>query len=353
MTPRGPKRERSELPKPILQEGQLGYFPVHPLALACLHYGLGSLLIGHRDAEDTLTLKQTGTVALESGLTLELHQRFFNGMSDAFFRGRLSQVLMVAPDAKCANDLDPLVDEFADYVDKLHALGFLIPGGFVDPVEALFPNLVLMTPGLYYSTFLSRLRQNLANMDFSASVSGVGEKVLQKCIRGLFVDEHHLPVDVLSLQPSNLQLWLAGGSLQGQQTVQQLLERQGVRVRCFAATEAMAEALEFKLIHNVLTQRLLYAARLPKAPKNGWQASLSQAIVQVAQSRRAIAQNQELLAFITENLRAPDLCKKSPAAENPSPLPEDIRLLEHLLQVAQQFELNPALQTLKTLEAGL
>jgi hypothetical protein len=94
-----PRIKLGELPKPVIQKGQFGALPLNPFTASCLAAGYCDSIVGFRDTAETLAYKKRPSFQLQEGKksqTISLDGRFFNGYSDALYRGQLPEVVLAA-----------------------------------------------------------------------------------------------------------------------------------------------------------------------------------------------------------------------------------------------------------------
>jgi hypothetical protein len=255
--------------------------PLNSFTLSCLHHGHAECLIGFRDSKETLALKNNATVQVSEGRKkrlLTLTGRFFNGYSDALYRGHLPEVLLAAPSA---DRLPELLADVTEYIEKLAKLGFFIPRKQAvqrDTVGELIPCTVLSGSGLLFSRFITGLMSGLQSLrhEHPSINEAICVRVLGRFVRGFsegetmeaslecITDAPAGTTPSLSAFPKNLRI--AGGDLWTQSTIQNVLAAHGLTVSVENQGSNSPERLEFQnalwrvshvILPHLVNQRLL------------------------------------------------------------------------------------------------
>lgn len=300
-----PRSKPGELPKPILRSGGFGALPVNALTLSGVHHEQVDCLLGFRDNEQTLSLKARSSFQLTEGrkkITVSLSGRFFNGYSDALYRGQLPEVILAAPPA----DLLPeFLKDCIDYVEKLAVMGFFIPGKQLIPKDAvgtLIPCIILAGNGLLFSRFITglmagikALRHEHPSLDDELRLRLVG-----RFVRGFPATEQAgmitqpltqiLQGSSAPLCPFPKKLFIAGGDTRTQSIIQTTLGNRGIQVVLENQSPNPAEKLEFEnalwrvsevILPGLVANQILSEAEgktlLPRLKESIWRIGLKRA----------------------------------------------------------------------------
>jgi hypothetical protein len=190
LSPKAPRSKRGELPKPVIQPGALGFFPFNALSVAYIRQGCGNLILGYHDRPETLALKANPKVQVHQGKTrqsLSLDGRFYNGLTDALYRGRLPQVIIASPSAE---ELGDFLTDIVEYLEKMLSMGFFLPRKELlkrDPVEDLVPCIILTGNGIVFSRFITGLARYLREFENQHPVmnEALRLRILGRFVRGL------------------------------------------------------------------------------------------------------------------------------------------------------------------------
>jgi hypothetical protein len=343
MAPRIAKQERAETPKPILQAGVLGFYPVTGMALATLAADRGSLIIGSRDSRETQLLKARPTQSIcRAGeeISLDTAGLVFNGFSDAFYRGRLPQVILAMP---AITSLQFFIDEFLDHLDKLNALGFFISGpSLPNPVESLIPCVVMVTYGVYFEHFRQMLAHHLAHMDLNTNVSGLTDRLAARFLRGLLSDypTHLRDVPAHPDVAPYQHITLSGGNIHTRQLVQSVLSGYGLTSdpEIHERFEPPVERLEFLNVLNRLHRVVLPALQDASACTEAEGRQMFESVLSLGQHRGVLTKADGALP--------PEEPVKGAAAKQKLPkatlFHEDLRLFQTLHLLADRDGLSEA-----------
>lgn len=248
MSPRVAKKDKPEIPKPLIQAGSLGFHPLKPLSLSYLYRHHCDLILGHKDAEETRLAKAKPILQIKCrhrldsfGSTVEsfdLTGKVFNGFSDAFYRGKLPQVLISTVEA---HELNLFLNEFLDYLDKMLSLGFFMHQP--DQVDKVVPYIVLAGNGIFYRTFLAKLQRNMRSMEAMEDI--LIRQILCKFVRGAF-DCYRSDKDVFSSEALDARRLMRIGSCTNQAltTVQTVFSLHGIVTSIDNTTDNSPERLE-------------------------------------------------------------------------------------------------------------
>ncbi|WP_373531260.1 hypothetical protein [Vampirovibrio sp.] len=273
-----PRSRPGEVPKPIVRKDSFGCLPLNAFTVSCLHQGHADCLIGFRDSEETLAFKNRTSLQVSQGqnkITIPLAGRFFNGLSDALYRGHLPEVLLAAPSADLLPDF---LADITEYIEKLAKLGFFMPRKQLiqrDAVAELIPCIALTGGGLLFSRFITGLMASLRGLrhEHPSIDEETCLRILGRLVRGFVSDESHqagisdtTAGSVLSLSPFPQALRIAGGDLWTQSTIQTVLAAHGLTVSVESQGQNTPERLEFQnalwrvshvILPNLVQQQLL------------------------------------------------------------------------------------------------
>ena len=346
------KKNQPEIPRQHTQPGAIGCCPLSGLAARLLCEQRADALICLKDDPSVPLLRKSHAleIDLDAGrrASLSLEGHWFNGFSDAFFRGKLPRVILVTAHIPHQSDF---FEEFADYCDKLHALGYFLQDSY--PVEALFPCVVMLAEGCYFKALQERLTVMLTPLLHH-------DEVMLQQLRGQFVrgllepsairlaEDAHDTV-AYPRQPAPTGLRLAGGSLSAQLTVQAALSARGLTVLLEPRTALSVERLEWESWLRFFTGRVVPAigavTRTPAAKASRWQHQALAAGV-------ALAHHQGLLA--PEESEASFAALLGKRDEVILPLgPMDLVTLETFARWSQQANLRGPNALFQTLQKAL
>jgi hypothetical protein len=314
-----PRVKSGELPKPVIQSGQMGALPLNPLTVSCLADNYCDSILGFRDTLDTLEFKKRPSVQLQEGKkrrTVSLDGRFFNGFSEALYRGQLPEVILAAPSSEYLGDF---LKDFVEYLGKVLSMGFFLPKKYVvkrDPVSDFVPCTVIAGSGVLFSRFMTGLVQALKVLekDYPVLDESIRLKIVGRFVRGLFGtdEEAHAAEMGLASQPGRVMdkapvsgcIRIAGGSAQTQAIIQSVACLHGLTVVVENHARNAVERLEFEnalwristvIVPTLTQQKILTAAEARKITLR-----IEQGIVMIGQRRQAFeeAEQSEIITGI-------------------------------------------------------
>lgn len=260
-----PRKKQTELPKTVLQTGQLGCMPVSPAALSYLCQNRIDLILGYRDKPETLSFKKNITNTEDNSSdgpssAFALENRLFNGYSDALYRGFLPQVILANPSSETLKDY---IKNFMDYLVGILGMGFFLPTKYVvrrDPVEDFIPCTVLAGDGLMFSRFITALMQSMSSLshEHPALDESTRLQILSRFVRGVeSYDVQRPKADTaiahekasgfaMPLVEPTERFRIAGGSPQTQDIIQQVFRAHGFLVIIENQKRNPVERLEFE-----------------------------------------------------------------------------------------------------------
>ncbi len=319
MSPRVAKSQRRELPQTAIRQGELGLFPLNQLSVSYYVAGCGSVILGHRDSDLTLAIKeQSHLKVIQMGRKkadeVDLKGKFFNGLSDALYRGKLPQVILATPQP---DELNTFLSEFLEYISSLIALGYFLPNpeSSGSPCDTLVPCYVITGDGVFFSYFLTKLLENLRMMDQMDEV--IMKRLVGKFTRGFIepvegiglLDQNQTTVPNIQLLAVPTEIKIAGGDLGSQQTVESVLKLYGFQPEFENNSPNPVERLEFQRAlwrsSNVILPYLEREKVLSSKELQETQRRVHQTIVSIGRQRKAFG-DQDALDKPTVGKKSPD-----------------------------------------------
>ncbi|MEB3286126.1 MAG: hypothetical protein VKJ04_01345 [Vampirovibrionales bacterium] len=195
MSPRIANKDRAELPKPQVQIGVLGFSPLNALNLSYRYQGVGDALLAIPEESGNETAMQAKTVfqvlpcqgqadKASKAETFDLGSACFRCLSDALYRGKLPQVMLLSPGIA---QMNAWLNEMMDYVEKTLQFGFFLRQ---NPVDNLFPNLVFISDGVYFARLMKSFDSSLQK--FSVLTPEWRRQILAKCHRAVLLEGEKL-----------------------------------------------------------------------------------------------------------------------------------------------------------------
>ncbi len=343
-----PRSKPGELPKPVVQKDAVGAMPLNALTASSLHQGVTQSLIGLRDSEQSQSLKTNTCLSLSDGkkkLSLALSGRFFNGYSDALYRGQLPEVLFLAPSAEL---LPECLQNIVDYIERLATLGFFIPKKMVshrDAVSELLPCIVLIGNGLLFSRFMTGLTQAFKYLlhEHPSLTEAVRLKILGRFVRAFPASAaQEIPNTATQQHPLSHKLPLvqfpqhfrmAGGDIQTQTVIQSVLGRQGILMSVENHSANPVERLElqnaFWRFSQVILPALVDHNHLSAKEAKALSPKIEQGIQVIGLKRAALSEAENLQHWTQSqsSAKSPSKAKKAAVEKNTqASLPSENRL---------------------------
>jgi hypothetical protein len=178
----GEKPQKSDALRAVIQPGELGFFPFNSLGVTAMLHGQADCLISTREDPFIARLRnQTEFVVGEH--TIPLKNNVFNGICDAFYRGKLPELIFVTSDMA---SIPSFIEEFMDFLEKLCSLGFLTQhdSDKIAILDRYVPQLIIGTYGVVYDVILEKLDASIDNL--GALSVRQKDRLLQKITRGMF-----------------------------------------------------------------------------------------------------------------------------------------------------------------------
>ena len=205
------KRQKSETQQAMVQPNTIGFYPFNRLALTALAHHNASVILASPEDPFLTAYKHQQDVVLNKKHTVNLTNRVFNGFSDAFYRGKLPELVVVSADM---TRIPEFLESFLDYMEKLCSLGFFSDEDSLDSAEQLdsyIPQIIVASYGIVYSVILQHLQTALDNM--GALTPWQRERLSQKLCRGVLTSEpmgYYQQLNEPGMFDHPIQLMLAG-----------------------------------------------------------------------------------------------------------------------------------------------
>ncbi|MCA9808618.1 MAG: hypothetical protein KC476_11750 [Cyanobacteria bacterium HKST-UBA06] len=250
----------------VVQIDELGFYPFNSLAATALSHDQAHMVIRNRSSDEQPLLD--GENQLKVGRkTIALADRVGDSLTDAFYRGKLPEVIMVT---SSMSQIPQFLEELLDYLEKLCSLGFITSTSKDDstPLDAVIPQFVLCSYGMVYDLVYTKVATALDHMN--AYNSWQQDRILQKFCRGYF---HKLPADYyrqlwpIQLYKDPLDLVLAGDKSMYTLKVTQLCQNLGINCTFNPNNHLGITELELGLAYHHLCDQLL--PRLKKHKRSG------------------------------------------------------------------------------------
>ncbi len=330
-----PRSKHGELPKPMIKPGSFGCLPLNPLTLSYFSAEQTDVILGYRDTPETEGFKQRPSIsAYKAGKrqTLSLDGHFFNGHSEALYRGMLPEVLLVAPDEA---HLEDVLRDFVEYLGKIVSLGFFYPKKYLirrNPVDEHIPCTILTGNGLLFSQFITGLVQALNKLshEFPVLDETIRRNILGRFVRGIpEVDPAHpenwldaglltVPVGRTVHLPQAPQiLRIAGGNAFTRQMIQSILGARGLTVILESQSRNAVERLEFENILWRVSNVIMPTLAQNEEEQSQLAPQATAGILSMGRQRQAFDDTDNVDKLLGRFTRAPKNKKSKPAASQP------------------------------------
>ena len=263
----GERQPKSEALQAVVQTGQLGFYPLNSLALSALFHNQSHSILGHRDDTESQKFRQKSELELDKK-TVPVAGKIFAGLSDAFYRGKLPEVVVVTSPMA---ELPAFIEEFMDFLEKLCSLGFLTQkdSDEVGLLNRYVPQFVIASYGVVFDVVLDKLGEAAQNM--GALSARQKERLLQKFTRGVITSPtggYDLQLHPWTLFPKPLALNLAGSKSMFTIRTTQVLESLQIPHQFNPNGDLGVLEVELNLAFNHLLSRVLpvLAEQTGKAP---------------------------------------------------------------------------------------
>jgi hypothetical protein len=252
----GDKPRKSESLQAVVQAGTVGFYPLNSLGLSALQHQQAECIIGTRDDAASQKLRGQSELVVDKQ-TLNIQGKVFTGFSDAFYRGKLPELVIVTSGML---EVPIFIEELMDFMEKLCSLGFLTAPQEADEVAVLdryVPQIVIASYGILFDVLLEKFQTSLANLGgFSPRQK---ERLLQKLSRGMFIEPeegYDLSLNPYTLFPKPLALNLSGSKSMYTVKATQLLESHRIETHFNPNGELGVLEWEINLAHKHLLHRL-------------------------------------------------------------------------------------------------
>jgi hypothetical protein len=257
------------------------------------------------EPENTLLCKSKAQVQLfisaRKSEPLALKGKLFNGLSDAFYRGQLPEVILVCPpDEERINFLNDL----ADYLEQLAAMGFFSAKLPPERVALYVPCFVLLGHGVWFSRMLAMLAGFLKDLKYHALPlpTEVQQAILERFVRGSAPDADWAVTEEamhFELTPVPQVLRLGGGSPMARRLIEEALVSYGWGVDIEDSAHNPAERLELQgaawRLSSVVIPGLAAQKMLSQAEAKRLTPLVQQAILSIGRQRQAFTQAEEIV----------------------------------------------------------
>ncbi len=347
MAPRVSKKNKDDLPNPVVQTGALGVYPLMNLSLSYLYGDYADAVLGVKDEPVTLSLKGKQQISVMAGkkkaVPFNVKGKFFNGLSDSFYRGKLPNVIICVMEVAY---LEHFVEEFLNHIEKMLSLGFFLKK--VNPVEELVPCFVIASNGIFFNNLLNKLCSALEKFN------GVDERILQqimaKFTRGtldFYHEQSYLTGNVVELEKPCL-IRLAGGAGQTQMMVQSVLSAHGLVVAVENKSQNPVERLELlnaykRIVFSVLPL-LLEKKKILKKEFKPMEKTVQEAVLEIGVNRKSFEANESAKVLVDSADNSKD---------KGSVISGDLSILTALESMAAHYDMASAESLFKTIKENV
>jgi len=310
------KSKKSDGLQAVIQLGQIGFYPFNRLSVSALaHHHISAII-------DTADLSQTAVWKTQS----EWNGRVFPGFSDAFYRGKLPEVILVTSPMV---EMPFWIESFMDFLEKLCVLGFFSQDAQdeIGVLDRYAPQIVIGSYGTLFDVAQEKLSRYLDNL--SAMSSRQKERMLQKISRAFFTSPPYtLPEETgLSPYPDPMALTLTGLKSSYTLRANELLEAHGIKVNFNPNGETGIYELELNLAYQHLSRNLT-----PPFPGN------------LAESMEKLGQNLGILPGLVTQTQSLFLAKDQKSVP---PTMLDLAILHQLTGYARKTNMNEFAQQIQ------
>ncbi len=258
------KLQKSPTLQAVVQFGEVGFYPYNSLSVSALFHSQAERIIGAK--EDPITQKQRNLSEIKvSGKSLSIEKKLMGGFTDAFYRGKLPELIIVTSGMM---ETPEFIEEYLDFLEKLCILGFLSEPELeeVSLLDRYVPQLIIASYGMVYNVILQKLETALETM---AQISPRNkDRLVQKISRAMFTnpDEgYDLSLVPLTLFKKPVALNLAGSKSIYTVKTTQLLEK--YKIPCQFNPNGKLGILEWELnqAYKHLTHRIIPLLQLQEA----------------------------------------------------------------------------------------
>lgn len=248
------KKQKPATQQAQVQPDRLGFYPLNSLAASALAHGQADVLIGAtEDALASRLRQQTEWQVGNQALTVE--GKIAVGISDAFYRGKLPELLIVTAGM---SELPQFIESFLDYLEKLCSLGFLTETETDDELAVLdlyVPLIIIATYGIVYDAVTQKIKKAIGNLPTLSPRQR--ERLILKLMRATFsvpAPGYDLQLYSPVLFPAPLALTLSGTKSRYTVRAVQLLEQHQIP---YVFNPHGVVELELNLGYHHLARRVL------------------------------------------------------------------------------------------------
>lgn len=331
------KARKSEPLQAVVQSGEVGFYPLNSLAVSALHHGQTNSVIGFQE-DSSLNALKTRSELTVGKTVIPIQGKVLGGISDAFYRGKLPEVLVITPSMM---EVPAFIEEIMDFFEKLCALGFLSQrqGDETSALDRYIPHLVIASYGVVYDVILQKFYDSFQNMtDIS---SRQRDRLLQKLLRGVFTsppEGYDTQLSPLTLFQQPLAINLAGSKSMYTVRTTQILEGRGIPCQFNPNGELGILEWELNLAYIHIIHRILPLLKSAKAPVGVKEK-------QVTQLFDALGQKLDILPGLV--VVVPDSSASPPDVKSLTLSMVDLAILHQVLIQAKRSQL-PDLETMLT-----
>ncbi len=328
-------RLKADSQQAVVQTGQLGFYPVNSISLSALYHGQTDVIVGER--EDPLTDKFRGLAeTVISKKPVALAGKMTTSISDAFYRGKLPEVLVISAHML---DIPLFIEEFMDFLDKLCSLGFMTreDGDDAQSLDRFIPEMVIASYGIVFDVVHEKVRVAMESM--GAISAWQRERILQKLSRAVFVspgEGYDLSLAPPVLYPQPLGLNFAGSKSMYTVKTTQILENKKISCHFNPNGEVGIRELELNLGYKHLVHRILPVLKSRKIKVESSSKQLTQWIDEAGQ-------NLGILPGLAVVAEKPG---EALAPENLHITTEDLAILHQLRSLARQASARQLVEAL-------
>lgn len=248
----------------VVQPNHVGFYPFNSLALTAIETHQAQIIIKNRQDNPTVSINAEQEDIKVGKTTVDLSNKVCNSISDAFYRGKLPEVLVITASMQ---QVPQFLEEVMDFLEKLITLGFITSNSPDDPtpLDQVIPQFVIATYGPVYQLIYQKVHATLEHM--GSYNQWQQDRILQKFCRGFFTAlprNYHRFLEAYTLFDAPLDMILAGEKSLYSLKVSQVC--QSHQLQCQLNTTHLSGTSEFELavVYSHLLEQVY--PRLDKAP---------------------------------------------------------------------------------------